>query len=606
MNSTFNTNDEDEFEDIPLRFIRGEKGEKGKDGKDGENGKDGKNISIQEIKKIIKPLIPELKDGKDGETPSEKQLLKIIKPLIPEPKEGSPDSPDEVIDKVNKAKNKIKKNKIEGFDDVESYARSANDKIQKYLLMGGSTLLKIQSNGSPVGDASTLNFTNGTVTNTGGTINITGSGGVPTTRNINTTAPLSGGGDLSADRTLTTSMNTNKLIGRGSASTGVMEEITLGTNLSFTGTTLNASGGGMAIGSAVTSGTAGSVLFVDGSGNLGQDNSNFFWDGTNHRLGIGTTAPSHQLDIWSATNQVIIFESNTTAGNVVINGRALGSTRGLGLIGSDSQNSPSLTSGDPANFNIFLTSNSVQIGGAYTFILNASLGLRHDIGGSTNPDANSWIIWQRASDSWQSAAIGPYYGGSGYQGRLSFWTNSGANASDISQKMVLDANGNLGLGVTGTTAVGAMLSINEKLYVTSAGLVTKYNNVSTVAGGVPAIYGTGRSTAQTGAVASVATYTCGAADGSFLISANANITTFVAGTFNVTVAYTDETNTAQTLKLNFASLTGTLGVSLAAAGPFEGIPNHIRCKASTAITIATSGTFTSLTYNVEGYITQIG
>ena len=63
-------------------------------------------------------------------------------------------------------------------------------------------------------------------------------------RAINTTAPLSGGGDLSADRTLTTSMATNKLIGRGTAGTGVMEEITLGTNLSLTGTTLNATGGG--------------------------------------------------------------------------------------------------------------------------------------------------------------------------------------------------------------------------------------------------------------------------------------------------------------------------------------------------------------------------
>lgn len=60
---------------------------------------------------------------------------------------------------------------------------------------------------------------------------------------ISTTAPLSGGGDLSANRTLTTSMNTNKLIGRGTAAVGVMEEITLGTGLSLTGTTLNAAGG---------------------------------------------------------------------------------------------------------------------------------------------------------------------------------------------------------------------------------------------------------------------------------------------------------------------------------------------------------------------------
>jgi hypothetical protein len=39
------------------------------------------------------------------------------------------------------------------------------------------------------------------------------------------------------------SMSTNKLLGRGTAGTGVIEEITLGTNLSLTGTTLNAAGG---------------------------------------------------------------------------------------------------------------------------------------------------------------------------------------------------------------------------------------------------------------------------------------------------------------------------------------------------------------------------
>jgi len=39
------------------------------------------------------------------------------------------------------------------------------------------------------------------------------------------------------------SMSTNKLLGRGTAGTGVIEEITIGTNLSLTGTTLNATGG---------------------------------------------------------------------------------------------------------------------------------------------------------------------------------------------------------------------------------------------------------------------------------------------------------------------------------------------------------------------------
>jgi hypothetical protein len=83
------------------------------------------------------------------------------------------------------------------------------------------------------------------------------SGKASTSTTISTTAPLSGGGDLSANRTLTTSMSTNKLIGRGTAGTGVMEEITLGTNLSLTGTTLNATGGS---GGTITTQDEGSTL----------------------------------------------------------------------------------------------------------------------------------------------------------------------------------------------------------------------------------------------------------------------------------------------------------------------------------------------------------
>lgn len=164
---------------------------------------------------------------------------------------------------------------------------------------------------------------------------------------------------------------------------------------------------------------------------------------------------------------------------------------------------------------------------------------------------------------------------------------------------------NIAVGAFTVSSTGAIGGAFGNWNITNGGKNTVYNGVVTAGWGHPAIYGSGRSTAQTAAVASVSTYTVGAADGSFIVSANANITTFVAGTFNVTVAYTDETNTAQTLKLNFSSVTGTLGIAIAAAGPFEGIPAHIRCKASTSITVATSGTFTSLTYNVEGVISQI-
>lgn len=116
---------------------------------------------------------------------------------------------------------------------------------------------------------------------------------------------------------------------------------------------------------------------------------------------------------------------------------------------------------------------------------------------------------------------------------------------------------------------------------------------------------TGRLTAKTSAQATVQTLTVPATDSSYLVSANANVTAFVAGTFNVVCAYTDETNTPRSLSLNFSSITGTLGIAVAAAGAFEGVPVHVRAKAGTTVTISTSGTFTSLTYNVEGNITPI-
>ncbi len=56
-------------------------------------------------------------------------------------------------------------------------------------------------------------------------------------------------------------ISTNKLLGRATALSGDVEEITLGTNLSFTGTTLNAAGGGS--GSSVTTTLAFGSSFTD-------------------------------------------------------------------------------------------------------------------------------------------------------------------------------------------------------------------------------------------------------------------------------------------------------------------------------------------------------
>lgn len=78
----------------------------------------------------------------------------------------------------------------------------------------------------------------------------------------------------------------------------------------------------MAIGGTVTSGTAGSILFINPSATLAQNNSSFYFDNSNMRLGVGTNAPSatfHSKFVGSAGlpalagYEAAIFQRNVTA-----------------------------------------------------------------------------------------------------------------------------------------------------------------------------------------------------------------------------------------------------------------------------------------------------
>jgi hypothetical protein len=117
-----------------------------------------------------------------------------------------------------------------------------------------------------------------------------------------------------------------------------------------------------------------------------------------------------------------------------------------------------------------------------------------------------------------------------------------------------------------------------------------------------------RVTNQTAAATNIANFTVGAADGTFLVSGNVNVTASTVNNFTMTCAYTDETNSSRTLVLNFSNIAGSIGTAITnalGAGAYEGIPLQIRAKASTTITLATTGTFTTVTYNAEGTIIQI-
>ena len=124
-------------------------------------------------------------------------------------------------------------------------------------------------------------------------------------------------------------------------------------------------------------------------------------------------------------------------------------------------------------------------------------------------------------------------------------------------------------------------------------------------------YGTstvGRFIAQTAAKTVLTMTTTVATDETYLVSANVNVTTATAHSFTVTATYTDETNTSRTLTLPFVALAGTTLTTITnvtGAGPYEGVPVHIRCKANTTITIASVGTFTTVTYNIEAHIRHL-
>lgn len=55
--------------------------------------------------------------------------------------------------------------------------------------------------------------------------------------------------------------------------------------------------GSISIGTSISGGTTGSVLFVGAGPVIAQDNANFFWDDTNNFLGLGTASPAAKLHI---------------------------------------------------------------------------------------------------------------------------------------------------------------------------------------------------------------------------------------------------------------------------------------------------------------------
>lgn len=186
----------------------------------------------------------------------------------------------------------------------------------------------------------------------------------------------------------------------------------------------------------------------------------------------------------------------------------------------------------------------------------------------------------------------------------------------VQSDMLIDS----GTGVLDLAGVGGVAFWNSNTKagtLTSTGFAlvpkfTSYNNITTAGQGVPSIYAAASVTAQTTAAASIAAYTTPNAIGDYEVSANVLVTTATTHNFTTQCTYTDDGGTARTVTLPLRLVGDTTAITAqvtAANGavPYNGVPLHIRCKATSVITILTqaAGTYTTVTYNAAGVIRQL-
>lgn len=373
----------------------GLKGDKGDDAD--EEAMEGRLLAkIPKLENIVKelPTKDEIVKEVIKQIPKNKPSLKIIQESIDieevanKVEEKLNEKPFE-IDRVNGLKGKLdnitrdvarKAGYSGGGDTVAAGTNitiTTNNAGAKVInATGGGGSITLQTDGTPNGSQTLLNLeagTNVTLTDNGtGTVTIdaTGGGGSGTVTSV-----TSANGDATvADSTttpvitivsapkLTTARTIGTLTGDATSAgstfdgtannTNALTLATVNSNVGSFGSatqagtfTVNAKGLITAASNTtitpdfgnVTGGTAGSIIFSNGT-TLAQKNSNFFWDDTNNRLGVGTATPTAKLHVrggntvyTSASGLINGYTSNASApdfgGSIYLGGESgLGTT----------------------------------------------------------------------------------------------------------------------------------------------------------------------------------------------------------------------------------------------------------------------------------------
>jgi len=177
----------------------------------------------------------------------------------------------------------------------------------------------------------------------------------------------------------------------------------------YTGATNNVNLGAFqltAAGVNISGLTTGSVLFAGASGALSQDNTNFFWDDSNNRLGIGNNTPTEALTVTG--NMLLNLTGSTSVKIYNVTGINTYESAGPTLISSTGGNYINIkasgdfaiqTNGSGVNKLVISTSNSL---GNTTTQFNSTLFAQGNVLASTEVRS---VLFSGNTKTWQTGNI---------------------------------------------------------------------------------------------------------------------------------------------------------------------------------------------------------